>query len=172
MTRPCRVLLAGIALTLVTALGLMIGGCDREEPAAPLPSAHVLGLNSVDETVSIDGQQYRLTAGFEPTGVKAVEHMTVTLKYVSFSSATPRDTALELFAYGPNGAPRVEPASWNGLGSNTSGSRTPSEGESFPPGTPRAWADVTQVFSVKSGETGIVVVARGGRGPEVRWLVR
>ena len=166
-----RWLVVAFAAIAVLALALTVAGCAKK-PSTPASNSPTLGLHSLETTVTVGDQHYLLSADFTPGAYDGFEVMTVTLKYVNLSAYTSEAPDIELAAYGSDGTPRVEPADLIGSASNESGGSVPSPGESLPPGEPRGWADITQPFTVKAGETGIVVTVSDGSEPDIRWLAR
>jgi len=137
----------------------MISGCGMTTPAA---SAPVLGIHSVGEAASIGDTTYTVTSDFSPMpGRGDLELLTVHVEWTS--SAQHKTGGVNVESFGSDGAPRVEPANAESLGARSNQWESSESGSS---GT------ATALFSVRKGETGLVIAVDDGSSPDLRWQAR
>lgn len=157
---PSRLYLS-VAAALI-AVVVLAAGCSSD--ANSISSAEGLfGLLSPDTAVTLNDTEYRLDASFAADPDRpGIEVLTVELDWESSNSAAAFGD-ITIAAYGADGTPRVEPAGYDYPGDASGEYESSSRGAS---GAARG------AFSVRKGETGIVVSVTPGNQPDLRWLVR
>lgn len=151
-SRMVHVVASTLALVVLT-------GCVTPTPTTPAP---VLGLHSLGESAAIGEMNYTVNAEFSPMPDRPdLELLTVRVDW--WSSVPDKTDELNIKVFASDGVPRVVPADAESLG----GVSDEMEGwESGSSGQAKA------LFSVRKGETGLVVTVDDGTSQDLRWQLR